>query len=74
MTHQQIQRIIQDEIGTDKIIAAVEYSNSSLSNPGFCLSCKTEIEGVEPDACGYVCEECGKATVYGAQELLFYVL
>ncbi len=37
---------------------------------GFCTACGVEAWGVEPDACGYECEECGEPEVYGAEELL----
>ena len=37
---------------------------------GFCISCGDEAYGVEPDACKYPCESCGKNTVYGAEELV----
>ena len=40
---------------------------------GFCVACGAEAYGVEPDARGYVCDECGKRTVYGADELLFRI-
>ena len=34
-------------------------------NPGFCLSCGDDAEGVEPDAEGHICEGCGAAAVMG---------
>ena len=37
---------------------------------GFCIKCGAEAYGVEPDAHGYECDECGRFTVYGAEELL----
>ena len=40
---------------------------------GFCVACGAEAYGVEPDARGYTCEECGARAVYGAEELMFYV-
>lgn len=36
---------------------------------GFCLACGEPAYGVEPDARGYECEECGKHQVYGAEEI-----
>lgn len=53
-----------------QIIAAVERSFRSLDNPGFCLACGAEVEGVEPDAREYECEACGEPQVFGAEELL----
>jgi len=37
---------------------------------GFCLACGEQAYNVEPDARRYTCESCGKAQVYGAEELL----
>jgi len=37
---------------------------------GFCVFCGNMQGGVEPDARKYVCDECDKAGVYGAQELV----
>jgi predicted RNA-binding Zn-ribbon protein involved in translation (DUF1610 family) len=45
-------------------------ARNSLDNPGFCIACGAEVDGVEPDACQYECEACGKHAVYGAEELL----
>jgi hypothetical protein len=56
-----------------RIANAVERSMCSLDNPGFCLSCGAEADGCEPDARNYVCDECGEAKVYGAEELLFLI-
>jgi hypothetical protein len=40
---------------------------------GFCIACGADAEGCEPDACGYKCESCGEAKVYGAEEVLLMV-
>lgn len=53
-----------------RVMEAVERHNTTLDNPGFCLACGEEAEGVEPDARRYVCESCGEPRVYGADELL----
>lgn len=58
------------KVTLDQIIAAVERSRTTLDNPGFCLACGAEVEGVEPDARKYECEVCGAHKVYGAEELL----
>ena len=57
-------------ITLDRLMEAVERSNTSLDNPGFCLACGAEADGCEPDARQYECEECGAKKVYGAEELL----
>lgn len=54
-----------------RIRAAVERAARSTDNPGFCVDCGADVEGVEPDACGDPCEACGaRAGVYGAEQLL----
>lgn len=56
----------------ERIVEAVEREMTSLDNPGFCIYCGAEAEGVEPDARRYLCYECGKPGVYGAMELMFH--
>ena len=53
-------------ITVDQVIAAIEADDCI----GFCLACGAENYGVEPDARRYLCEECGKPKVYGAEDLL----
>jgi len=57
----------------ERIMEAVERSQTGLDNPGFCCGCGCEVEGVEPDARRYECEECGEKRVYGAEELALMV-
>jgi hypothetical protein len=58
-------------ISMDRILAAIEERDTSLSNPGFCLACGEDADGCEPDARNYECECCGEKQVFGAEELLF---
>ncbi len=58
------------KVTLERVLEAVGRSTTSLDNPGFCLACGAEAEGVEPDARRYICEECGAPRVYGAEELL----
>lgn len=57
----------------ERIEAAAMRRNESLDNPGFCIACGAEAEGVEPDARRYTCDACGEPGVYGAEELLMMV-
>jgi hypothetical protein len=57
-------------ITDERILDAVERGTFGLDNPGFCIQCGAEAEGVEPDARKYKCESCGAKAVYGAEELL----
>ncbi len=60
-------------VTADRIVAAVEASERSLDNPGICIRCGADAEGVEPDAREYECEACGESGVYGAEELLLSI-
>jgi len=62
---------VHKSVTMKRILAAVEREASGLDNPGFCILCGAEAEGVEPDARRYECESCGERGVYGAQELFF---
>ncbi len=46
-----------------------EIMQASDEQNGFCITCGAEAYGVEPDAREYVCEDCGSAKVYGAEEI-----
>ena len=46
---------------------------ATLDNPGICLNCSTDIDGVEPDARHYECDSCGLRAVFGAEEMLLMV-
>ena len=56
--------------GTVVSVPEDHLSGMTLENPGYCVECGAERGGCEPDARGYECEACGKAAVYGAEELL----
>lgn len=57
------------KVSIEQIIEALTSDESM----GFCLSCGADAYGVEPDARGYTCDECGAAKVYGAEECLIMV-
>jgi predicted RNA-binding Zn-ribbon protein involved in translation (DUF1610 family) len=57
-------------VSGQRVVDACVRRRLSLDNPGFCLNCGVEVEGVEPDACEYQCEACGEPTVFGCEELL----
>lgn len=58
----------------DRVMEAVRRYHESLDTPGFCVHCGAEAQGVEPDAERYFCETCDEDGVYGASELLFYLV
>ena len=53
-----------------KTMTADEYQQAENDHMGFCLACGEEAYGVEGDAEGYECEECGEAQVQGIQNAL----
>ena len=61
-------------ITADRVVDAVERRMRSLDNPGFCVLCGEDADGCEPDARKYPCEHCGKRGVYGADELLLFLV
>ncbi len=65
---------IHASVTADRIADAVERGSRTLDNPGFCLCCGAEAEGVEPDARKYKCESCGENGVYGAEDLLISIV
>lgn len=58
------------KISTGRIMRAIREDNYS----GFCKECGHEQGGCEPDARNYVCENCGKPAVFGAEELLMEIV
>jgi hypothetical protein len=66
--------IVHASITENRKVEAVERHNTSLDNPGFCILCGCDAEGVEPDARRYECEVCGEPGVYGAEELLIRIV
>ena len=60
-------------ITAERVVEACERHMTSLDNPGFCVVCGADAEGVEPDARKYKCESCGERGVYGAEELVIYL-
>jgi hypothetical protein len=60
---------LHPSVTPDCIAEACGRYQSSLDNPGFCIACGRDADGVEPDARRYRCESCGAPAVYGAEEL-----
>jgi hypothetical protein len=60
-------------VTVERVQEAVESEMTTLDNPGFCLACGADAEGVEPDARNYECQVCGSHAVYGAEEVLMMI-
>jgi hypothetical protein len=65
---------LHKSVTVDRVAEAVERRATSLDNPGICIACGEDQDGCEPDARKYPCESCGEETVYGADELLLYLV
>lgn len=63
-------RTVHKSLTESRVLAAAESEMFGTENPGFCLDCGAEQDGCEPDARHYVCEECGKRSVFGAAEMV----
>jgi hypothetical protein len=62
---------VHHSVTEERIVEAVERQMRSLDNPGFCILCGVDHEGVDPDTRGAECESCGAENgVYGAEDLL----
>jgi predicted RNA-binding Zn-ribbon protein involved in translation (DUF1610 family) len=51
-------------------LSAVTDACESGDSIGWCIRCGAEAYGIEPDAAKYACDDCGKAAVYGAENLM----
>lgn len=65
---------MHSSITADRIMEACERRMTTLDNPGFCIACGNEQEGCEPDMRKGECENCGSNSVYGAEELLMWIV
>jgi hypothetical protein len=65
---------LHESITKERIIEAVMRRTTSLDDPGICVLCGEDADGVEPDARKYECESCGEHGVYGVEELLLMVV
>jgi hypothetical protein len=65
---------MHSSVTPERVTEAVERARLSLDNPGFCIRCGADAEGVEPDARKYECESCGEFGVFGAEELLIRLI
>ena len=74
MRHETI--LVGDKRVLDAIGITVEEILAAATSDdyiGFCVACGAEHFGVEPDARGYPCQDCGECKVYGAEEILIDV-
>lgn len=65
---------IHESITVERVMIAAQEQMFGTEDMGFCVGCGEEAMYVEPDASEYECECCGKHRVYGASELLLYMV
>jgi hypothetical protein len=65
---------IHPSITVDRVADAVERHMTILDNPGFCIACGEDAEGIKADARRYKCESCGERAVFGADELFLMMV
>jgi hypothetical protein len=64
---------IHHSVTLKRVTDAVSRRQIQLDDPGFCLHCGADADGVEPDAQDYECEVCGETSVFGAEEILMHM-
>ena len=47
-----------------------QFEEAQENNEGFCVDCGAMRDCCEPDARNYRCDECGRMSVFGAEECL----
>ena len=50
-------------------LSQARYQELCDESAGYCVACREEAYGVEPDARRYECDACGERKVYGIEEL-----
>ncbi len=65
---------VHKSVTKKRVAEACERELCSLDNPGICIACGEDADGVEPDARQYECEGCGRLAVYGAGELAILMI
>lgn len=64
---------MHNSITIDRVIGLIEQNFGEPDNLGLCRACGFEQDGVEPDATGYPCENCGELEVTGIEVLLLCI-
>jgi hypothetical protein len=72
LTPKEITAIIVSEYGS--VYDAMEESMYGDISEGICLNCGHIQSGVEPDAEGYRCEQCGDPAVNGLETVIMTCL
>ena len=63
-------KIYKTKSGSKQFMPSIEeVTKMDHEMQGLCLACGEIQENIEPDACRYTCDGCGKTKVYGAAEL-----
>jgi hypothetical protein len=65
---------VHKRVTVARVVRLAKAQMFGTEDPGVCIACGKERDGCEPDARKYPCEACGKSEVYGAQELMLYLV
>ena len=65
---------LHKSITAERIMDRCIARDTTLDNPGICISCGADADGCEPDARNYECESCGQKQVFGAEEILLMIM
>jgi hypothetical protein len=65
---------LHSSITPQKITELCELAMTTLENPGLCIGCGADHDGIEPDAEENPCDTCGSYQVYGAEQLALLTL
>jgi len=65
-----VPKTIHASITASRVMEACVRYEVTLDNPGFCLACGEEADGIEPDLSDAVCDACGCHCLFGASEIL----
>jgi hypothetical protein len=65
---------LHEDVTEDMVCGIAEENMFGMTSDGICVACGNVQGGCEPDAVGYTCEDCGRGTVYGAEELMIHMV
>lgn len=62
-----------DSVTDDRVLEAAERQMRTFDDPGICLACGHEQQGIGPAVRDCKCEVCGALQVCGAEKLLISI-
>ena len=62
--------VVHHAVTEERVVRLMKLQDSTLTNPGVCISCGAYHNACESDAENYLCYSCGERQVYGAAIIL----